>query len=162
MKKLAFLAGALALLLVFTTLPLSATHSSDINHEMLIRIDTRNGYIPLPKDSTIAGECPQEYVDVFVWSDELYSLTCDYSILINDVEAYDNLHRGSYSTIAEMESYLNTISSTYSSITTLTTLGQSYEGRDLWCLEISDNPGTDEGETGVLFMGCIMHENGLL
>jgi hypothetical protein len=29
----------------------------------------------------------------------------------------------------------------------------SWEGRDIWCIEISDNPGVDEGEPGVVFMG---------
>ncbi|MGC9308451.1 MAG: M14 family zinc carboxypeptidase, partial [Thermoplasmatota archaeon] len=41
----------------------------------------------------------------------------------------------------------------YPDITRLYSIGQSYENRSIWCLEISDNPGVDEGEPGVFFMG---------
>ncbi|MEM6785358.1 MAG: M14 family zinc carboxypeptidase [Bacteroidota bacterium] len=36
-------------------------------------------------------------------------------------------------------------------ITEKVSLGQSYEGHDLWMVEVSDNPGVDEGEPEVLY-----------
>ncbi|MEM8600047.1 MAG: M14 family zinc carboxypeptidase [Bacteroidota bacterium] len=36
-------------------------------------------------------------------------------------------------------------------ITEKVSLGQSYEGRELWMVEVSDNPGVDEGEPEVLY-----------
>ncbi|MEL7361602.1 MAG: M14 family zinc carboxypeptidase, partial [Bacteroidota bacterium] len=36
-------------------------------------------------------------------------------------------------------------------ITEKVSLGQSYEGREIWMVEVSNNPGTDEGEPEVLY-----------
>ncbi len=61
--------------------------------------------------------------------------------------------RAVYHSFAELEAALAALAGTYPAITDLFSLGQSWEGRDIWCLEISDNPGVDEGEPGVQFMG---------
>jgi carboxypeptidase T len=76
-----------------------------------------------------------------------------YEIVIQDVQAYENAVRGQYHTLAQIESTLQTIASNYPSITSLYSIGTTYEGRSIWCLDISDYPGVDEGEPGVFFMG---------
>ena len=58
-----------------------------------------------------------------------------------------------YKTFPEIEQYLTDIVNLYPDITRLFSLGKSYQGRDVWCVEISDNPGVDEGEPGVLYVG---------
>ena len=51
-----------------------------------------------------------------------------------------------------MEDFLNEIRNKYPEITNLYSIGKTYEDRDIWCLEITDNPGVDEEEPGV-YMG---------
>ena len=46
----------------------------------------------------------------------------------------------------ELTEFLVNISNTYPSITNLISIGQSVQGRELWVLEISDNPGVNEVE----------------
>ena len=46
----------------------------------------------------------------------------------------------------ELTSFLNNITSEYPDITLLTSIGQSVEGRELWVMEITDNPGINEVE----------------
>jgi len=58
-----------------------------------------------------------------------------------------------YHTLAEATDFLNTTSENYPEITNLFSIGQTYEDREIYCMEISDNPGVDEDEPGVLFMG---------
>ncbi len=57
-----------------------------------------------------------------------------------------------YPTYDEIVVILDEMQSLYPSlITARTSLGQTLEGRDIWMVEISDNPGVDEGEGEVLF-----------
>ena len=51
-----------------------------------------------------------------------------------------------YHNYDELTDFLQGISSQYPTITNLLTIGQSVEGRELWILEISDNPGVNELE----------------
>ena len=44
----------------------------------------------------------------------------------------------------DMEIYLTSITRMYPDITSLYSIGKSTEGRDLWVMEISDNPGSHE------------------
>ncbi|HDM67238.1 MAG TPA: hypothetical protein ENG62_02495, partial [Thermoplasmatales archaeon] len=63
------------------------------------------------------------------------------------------LQNDGYPIFDEIEEKLFNITTAYPNITLLTSVGRSWEGRCIWCLEVSDNPGVDEGEPGVLFMG---------
>ena len=122
----------------------------------LIRIDQSAGNVVIPKDVEIVAQSQDEWIEIIISSDRLNELTSQqvpYSILIPDMNAYHRELMGSYHTLAQVESMLQTIASTYPSITSLSTIGTTYEGRNIKCLEISDNPGVDEGEPGVFFMG---------
>ena len=121
---------------------------------VLVRIDVSQNQVILPKDMEIVGISPEEWIDIIIKKDridELFGL--DYEVIIWDLIAYDDLVRGQYHTLAQIEDILEDIANDHSDITELTTIGTTYEGRDILCLEISDNPGVDEGEPGVLFMG---------
>ncbi|MCP4250100.1 MAG: hypothetical protein GY778_23915 [bacterium] len=75
-----------------------------------------------------------------------------FEVIIEDVAAAKALSRASYHSFPQMEIDLAAMASNYPAITDLTSIGLSWEGRDIWCLEITDNPGVDEGEPGVVFM----------
>jgi len=59
-----------------------------------------------------------------------------------------------YHNYTEVKAELESLSNQYDSITDLRVLGQTWEGRDILALRLTDNPGTDEtGEPDVLIMG---------
>ena len=97
-----------------------------------------------------------DWIDLIVDDEEirlLNSENIEYSTRIEDVHQHSNNVRGEYHTFPEMVQMLEDIADDYPDITSLYSIGKSWEGRDIWCLEISDNPGVDEGEPGVFYMG---------
>ena len=121
---------------------------------LLVKINTSKNQVDLSKDIEIVGISPNEWIDVIVPEDRLNEFfNLDYEVLIWDLIAYDDSVRGQYHTLAEMETILQDIADDNPTITDLYSIGTTYEGRDIWCLEITDNPGVDEGEPGIFFMG---------
>jgi hypothetical protein len=122
----------------------------------LIRVDLSKNNEILPTDLDIVGYTPGEWIDIIVTGEELLELSnmdLMFEVIINDVIAYDDSVRGQYHTFPEIESILDEMANDHPDITDLYSLGTTYEGRDIWCLEITDNPGVDEGEPGIFFMG---------
>ena len=68
-----------------------------------------------------------------------------YLELLEETRDSDNPMRD-YHDYNELTEFLVNISNTYPSITNLVSIGQSVQGRELWVLEISDNPGVNEVE----------------
>lgn len=59
---------------------------------------------------------------------------------------------GCFNTFAEIVATLDAIQAAYPELVSpRTSLGLSHEERDIWMVEISDNPGVDEGEPEVLY-----------
>jgi carboxypeptidase T len=56
-----------------------------------------------------------------------------------------------YHTYAEMTADLDSVVADHPHIASKFSIGQSYEGREIWALKISDNVGTDENEPEILF-----------
>ena len=122
----------------------------------LVRIDTTNAEVSLPRGLEIVGGIPNQWLDIIVPSHRLPELTekdVSYSVLISDVDEYSQSFAGQYHTLAQIEQILEDIATAYPDITSLYSIGTTSEGRDIWCLEITDNPGVDEGEPGVFYMG---------
>ena len=69
-------------------------------------------------------------------------------ILLTNNQAYD------YYTYDQMTDLFQNLSENYSEIMQLTSLGATYEGRDIWLVKLSDNVEDDEDEAGVLFLGA--------
>lgn len=70
------------------------------------------------------------------------------------VEAADYPPRDArYHSYPEMVRHIKAVAAARPGIVRLFSIGQSHQGRRLWAAEISDNPGTDEGEPEVLFDG---------
>ena len=124
--------------------------------KVLVRITGSLDAVELPSDSEIVGESPGQWTDVLMYESELVFLSraaITYTVLIPDVEQYSRSVAGSYHTLAQMEQILHDIASAYPAITQLTSIGTTYEGRSIWCLEISSTPGVENGNPGVYFMG---------
>jgi hypothetical protein len=64
---------------------------------------------------------------------------------------------GGFRTLSEALAYMDTIHSLFPNITTARdSVGYSYEGRALWAMKISDNPGQDEDEPE-FFVNSLIH-----
>jgi hypothetical protein len=59
---------------------------------------------------------------------------------------------GNYHTYASMVSSLQEFASTYPAITQLYSIGKSEQGRDIWCLRITDNPQVHEAEPSLAYL----------
>jgi hypothetical protein len=145
-------------LLLFSSLSVSGLVVDDSSFFItdLVRVDITQWFVGLPQDVEIAAASQGEWVDIIIPRyrlPELTALQLPYTVLIADMDAYDREMMGSYHTFAQIEGILQDIATNYPSITSLYSIGTTYEGRTIWCLEISDNPGVDEGDPGVFFMG---------
>ncbi len=58
-----------------------------------------------------------------------------------------------YHDYAEMVAEIQQVAASHPDLVSVFSLGQSYEGRELWAAKISDNVGVDEDEPEVLFLG---------
>ncbi|HIG99514.1 MAG TPA: zinc carboxypeptidase [Thermoplasmata archaeon] len=59
-----------------------------------------------------------------------------------------------YHTYDALTDELHSLQENYSSLMSLSSIGKTYEGRDLWMVKLSDNVETEEEEPGVLFMAA--------
>lgn len=124
--------------------------------EIIVRMHPPIENIKLSKNVEILSINPEKGIDIIIPYVKLLSIIkmkVPYTILLNDVNAHDDSVRWDYHTLAGMETYISDIATNYPSITSLSTIGTTYEGRDIWCLEISTNPGVNQSKPGVLFMG---------
>jgi hypothetical protein len=63
---------------------------------------------------------------------------------------------GAYKTLDEIYQYLDALIASYPSIVSQkTSIGTTYEGRNMWAVKISDNPNMDEDEPEVLYTAAI-------
>jgi len=149
------------LLLSLSVLQVSGTDYSDSNNffvlnddKIIIRIYYENDDVFIPKNCDVISKFPGDFVDVLIDKSELEYLiriNLNFSIIKN--EYMNQMLNGKYHKLDEMESILMNISQDYPDITKLFSIGLSYENRNIWCLEISDNPGNNEDEPGILIMG---------
>ena len=58
-----------------------------------------------------------------------------------------------FHTYAEMSADISAVANAHPDITSLFSIGKSYQGRDIWAMKISDNVAVDEPEPEVLFDG---------
>ena len=128
--------------------------SSD--YYLLVRVSNIEFYDNLPNYVEIVGGSPGEWLDLIIHSsyvDEFLSNYEESTILIDNVDLYLQSISGEYPTFDVYENIIHEMANDYPDIVSLYSLGLSYEDRNIWCLEISDNPGIDEDEVGIYFMG---------
>ena len=110
--------------------------------------------------------------DVFCGSDDLDRLRragYNVEVIHDDVVAFyaDRLatyestdgSMGGYKTLAEIYQYLDDMKAAHPDIITdRISIGQTFEGRDIFAVKISDNPDVDEDEPELFYNACI-HSN---
>ena len=104
-----------------------------------------------------------EYVEAVTIQSDIDRLLSDgfrIEVQIEDMEDYylalnTNLDEmGGFLTYSEMLDSLNQIHAMYPNITTAPySIGESWEGRDMWVIKVSDNPEMDEDEPEVWYDG---------
>lgn len=60
---------------------------------------------------------------------------------------------GGFYTLAEMNAEMDQLVSSFPGIVEKFSIGNSVEGRPIWCIKISDNVASDEGEPEILYLG---------
>ncbi len=105
------------------------------------------------------------WADVFVRSDDyrrLQVLGYEIEIIHDDVSAFyaSRLSQtdamGDYKTLSEIYAYLDAMKADHPDIITdRISIGQTFEGRDIYAMKISDNPGIDEDEPELFFNAAI-------
>ena len=116
--------------------------NTGVSQLTLLRINTSQSFNTLPSAVEIVDEKPGDWIDIIISDERLNELSdYNYEVIIPDVIEYDNKVRGEYHTLAEIESILQNIANDYPDITSLYSIGTTYEDRSIWCLEITDNPG---------------------
>ena len=83
-----------------------------------------------------------------------------YRIDIPDLKAHyrsknkSNMTMGGFKTFSEIELFLDSLAAVYPSLMTAKfSIGNTFEGRDIWAVKVSDNPDVDENEPAVLYVG---------
>ncbi len=74
--------------------------------------------------------------------------------MIDAVTSLAREDRGEYHSYTELTADMAAWAAAYPSITQLISIGNSFEGRDLWALKISDNPGVQEFEPEIQWIGA--------
>jgi len=112
-------------------------------------------------DQVSAGDGYVEIVTNRTELDELEALGFKTEIVHPDLAAFFRSRladktMGDYKTLSEINDYLDLIIAANPYIVSpKISIGQTYEGRDIWAVKISDNPNLDEDEPEVLFTACI-------
>jgi carboxypeptidase T len=136
--------------------------SSAVGNEMLVRVYTdsyQNLKAAKLKTVNYAGGKLGEYLDIIVTEKEYYSNIVPTGLLseviYSDLDYATEKVRGQYHTYTEVRNILHDMAQTYSSICVFDSIGQTYEGRWIYCVKISDSPqAEDDTEPDVLIMGC--------
>ena len=72
----------------------------------------------------------------------------------DDDRDFDYGSMGGYYTFSEIEENLDELSNTYPDIiSNKISIGETLEGRDIWAIKVSDNPGQNENEPEALYTG---------
>lgn len=107
------------------------------------------------KGLDIAGREYGEYWDIVVTPQKFNSVIASglpYEIVSENIEDLKDQVRGQYHSYDQVVTLMRNYASTYSTICKLDSIGQSYQGRWIYALKISDNPSyEDPDEPGILF-----------
>jgi len=104
---------------------------------------------------------PGEYVEIVAGEEEIAYLTgrgYEVVVRVRDLVSHYSdravATMGGFKTFSEIVAYMDSIHVQHPSITTAKFgIGTTHEGRTIWAMKISDNPGVDEDEPEALYTG---------
>jgi len=112
----------------------------------------------------LTGSAQNRYFEYFLDEKTVFDLQAqgyvtdilhpDITTYLNETYGHLRMTFGEYYTYAEMVEELETVSAAYPALTHLTSIGQTWQGRDIWALKVSDNAGVTEPEPRVLISGA--------
>lgn len=155
---------ALSMILILLLTCCSALADDDTPIKARIFIDSSGDWDNLVKLNLNSVGFGTGYVDIITNDaglDRVTAMGFAYEIIYPDLVAFHQSHlpkqsMGGYRTLSEIYAHLDTLISRYPDIMSeKINIGQSYEGRDMWAVKISDNPTVDEDEPGVLYTAGI-------
>jgi len=155
------------LFLLFTIFAFAVSLSYG-QQKQLIRVKLHNveeAKLLYSYDLDFATHYFKRYADIVVTENEKQFLTkrgFQFEVLDRDLRrtyqeniAFDG-DMGNYHTYQEMVNEINQIHVDYPTLTMITSIGQSIEGRDIWAVKVSDNPNQEEAdEPDLLYVGNI-------
>ncbi len=111
----------------------------------------------------VVRQTPDGNIEIVARPSERAALIADYDaeVLIENMEEYyrsrldPTKDMGGYKTFAEVDAALQNYAQNYPDLAVLDTIGYSLEGRPIFAMKISDNPGVDEDEPEGMINGLI-------
>ncbi len=120
---------------------------------MIEGIVTKEQRSAIASTGAVIEEIGEDYVVVFAMPDEvkqIEALSFNVEGLVMDLD-FPSADSG-YHNYTEMVEKINAAAQDHADIVEKFSIGQSYEGRELWAVKISDNPEVDEDEAEVLYV----------
>jgi carboxypeptidase T len=145
------------IILILVSSPSIATGisvSNDISTYQINLVSTKEQRSAIARTGADIVEISDYFVIVRATSQEANQITQSGFVIeqlmqIQDFPPADE----AYHTYAEMVAEIQQVAAEYPDIVSIFSIGQSYEGRQLWAAKISDNVAVDEEEPEVLFIG---------
>ncbi len=126
--------------------------------------DTERGQLLAYDFDVLTGSAQGRYFEYFLDEDTVYDLQArgygidilhpDITTFLNETYGHLRMNFGEYYTYDEMVQEIEAISALYPALTHLTSIGQTWQGRDIWAVKVSDNAGVTEAEPRVLISGA--------
>lgn len=155
------LLSVISLALLVSMLPLASAANAD-SADRLIRIPiTSLGDLQSMRSELDIVQIQPDAVEAVATDEQimmLRGLGLDVSIEHGNFSELLLHARVDYPSLSELQDFIDSLSSTYSSICSVDTIGITYEDRPIQVVKVSDNVGTDESEPELLFLG-LTHGN---
>jgi len=123
-----------------------------------VTLHTHHDIYDLSRQDITIIDAGKGFAKVLVGDAEIESLrAAGYSvdIIINDYQAFKDstFERGFYHTYDQVYAVLDSFAQEYPGICRLDTLGFSVQGRAIWAMRVTDNPGVEENEPEIRLIG---------
>lgn len=152
-----FIIGIFITILILVVIPTTAlgiAETNDVNTYRVDNISTKEDRTSIAQTGADIIEIYENYVVIRATPQEANQIAkLGYPIeQVAEVLDFPPAD-AAYHNYAEMVAEIQQVSAAHPDILYTFSIGQSYEGREMWATKISDNVGADETEPEVLFIG---------